>query len=60
MSACARSLSIRLGGTVVDDGNNAISKEALDEIALQVNEFYAAMAEARIPAGSIRAQRLFS
>ena len=60
MSACARSLSTRLGGTVVDDGNQPISKVALDEIAVQVNEFYSAMAEAQIPAGSLRAQRLFS
>jgi hypothetical protein len=60
MSACARSLSARLGGTVVDDGNQAISKAALDEIAEQVSEFYTAMAESQIPAGSVRAQRLFS
>lgn len=60
MAACARSLATRLGGTVVDDGDQAISKPALDEIAGQVSEFYAAMAEAQIPAGSLRAQRLFS
>lgn len=60
MAACARSLSTRLGGTVVDDGNQAISKAALDEIGGQVSEFYAAMAEAQIPAGSLRSQRLFS
>ncbi|MCH8618554.1 cell division protein ZipA C-terminal FtsZ-binding domain-containing protein [Undibacterium sp. TS12] len=60
MAACARSLATRLGGTVVDDGNQPISKLALDEISGQVNEFYAAMAEAQIPAGSMRAQRLFS
>ncbi|MBC3860904.1 cell division protein [Undibacterium jejuense] len=60
MAACARSLATRLGGTVVDDGNQPISMAALDEIAGQVNEFYGAMAEAQIPAGSLRAQRLFS
>ena len=60
MSACAQSLAKRLGGTVVDDGNQPISQAALDEIAGQVNDFYAAMAEAQIPAGSQRAQRLFS
>lgn len=60
MAACAKSLATRLGGTVVDDGNQPISKTALDEIAGQVNEFYAAMAEADIAAGSTRAQRLFS
>lgn len=60
MAACARSLATRLSGTVVDDGNQPISKLALDEISGQVHEFYAAMAEAQIPAGSLRAQRLFS
>ena len=60
MAACAKSLATRLGGTVVDDSNQAISKAALDEIAGQVNEFYAAMAESQIPAGSLRSQRLFS
>ena len=60
MAACARSLAARLSGTVVDDGNQAISKPALDEIAGQVNDFYMAMAEAQIFAGSQRAQRLFS
>ncbi len=60
MAACARSLATRLSGTVVDDGNQPISKPALDEIAGQVNDFYMAMAEAQICAGSQRAQRLFS
>ena len=60
MAACARSLAARLSGTVVDDGNQAISKPALDEISVQVNDFYMAMAEAQIFAGSQRAQRLFS
>ena len=60
MAACSKSLSTRLGGTVVDDGNQPISKAALDEIAEQVHAFYGAMAESEIPAGSVRAQRLFS
>ncbi|MBC3870362.1 cell division protein ZipA C-terminal FtsZ-binding domain-containing protein [Undibacterium oligocarboniphilum] len=60
MAACAKSLATRLNGAIVDDGNQLISKAAIDEIAGQVNEFYTAMAEARIPAGSMRAQRLFS
>jgi FtsZ-interacting cell division protein ZipA len=60
MSACARSLAARLGGKVVDDSNNEISKEALTEIADQVRDFCAGMAEAQIPAGSRRAKRLFS
>lgn len=60
MAKCARSLASRLGGTVVDDGNNPISEQALAEIAEQVREFCNAMAIAEIPAGSRRAKRLFS
>lgn len=60
MAKCARSLASRLGGTVVDDGNNPISEQALAEIAEQVREFCNAMAVAEIPAGSQRAKRLFS
>ncbi|MBY0574005.1 MAG: cell division protein [Undibacterium sp.] len=60
MSACARSLATRLGGKVVDDGNQEITKEALSEIAAQVKDFCNAMAEAQVPAGSRRAKRLFS
>ncbi len=60
MAKCARSLASRLGGTVVDDGNNPISEQALAEIAEQVREFCNAMAVAEIPAGSRRAKRLFS
>jgi len=60
MAKCARSLASRLGGTVVDDGNNPISDQALNEIADQVREFCNAMAVAEIPAGSRRAKRLFS
>jgi ZipA, C-terminal FtsZ-binding domain len=60
LSACARSLATRLGGAVVDDTDQPILKPALDEILAQVQEFYGAMEEAQIPAGSVRAQRLFS
>ena len=60
MAKCARSLASRLGGTVVDDGNNPIPDQALNEIADQVREFCNAMAVAEIPAGSRRAKRLFS
>jgi FtsZ-interacting cell division protein ZipA len=60
MSSCARVLASRLGGTVVDDGHHPIPKEALDEIAEQVSDFYNGMQEAQIPAGSRRAKRLFS
>ncbi|MEC5217371.1 hypothetical protein RCH09_002329 [Actimicrobium sp. GrIS 1.19] len=60
MIACARSLAMRMDGTVVDDGNQPLTENALAEIANQVNEFYANMDAADIPAGSVRALRLFS
>lgn len=60
MIACARSLSLRMSGTVVDDGNQPLTEQALADIAQQVNEFYANMEAAEIPAGSARALRLFS
>lgn len=60
MIACARSLSMRLDGTVVDDGNQALSEASLNEIAGQIEVFYADMEAADIPAGSSRALRLFN
>jgi hypothetical protein len=60
MAACAKSLSARLDGTVVDDANQPLTQSALEEIAAQVNAFYADMEAAEIPAGSARALRLFS
>lgn len=60
MIACARMLAARLDGVVVDDGNQPLSDVALAEIAEQVNAFYGQMEAANIPAGSGRAQRLFS
>lgn len=60
MAACARSLATRLGGVVVDDSRQAITTAALEEINGQVQEFYGAMQEAQIPAGSLRAKRIFS
>ena len=60
MVACARSLALRLGGTVVDDGNQPLTEQALAAIAQQVKDFYASMQAADIPAGSVRALRLFS
>jgi FtsZ-interacting cell division protein ZipA len=59
MVACAKALAVRLDGTIVDDGNQALSDEALLEIAGQVRDFYAEMDAADIPAGSSRALRLF-
>lgn len=60
MAACAKSLAARLDGTVVDDANQPLTQSALEEIAAQVNAFYADMEAAEIPAGSPRALRLFS
>jgi hypothetical protein len=59
MTACAKALAARLGGTVVDDGNQPLSEESLKEIAHQVAAFYEDMQVAEIPAGSVRALRLF-
>ncbi|MET0264059.1 MAG: cell division protein ZipA C-terminal FtsZ-binding domain-containing protein [Duganella sp.] len=60
MVACARSLVGRLDATIVDDYNQPLSAAALAEIAGQVQDFYAEMNQADIPAGSTRAMRLFS
>lgn len=60
MVACAKSLALRLGGTVVDDGNAVLSDETLSQIQEQVDSFYSSMQEAEIPAGSTRALRIFS
>jgi hypothetical protein len=60
MVACAKSLVGRLDATIVDDYNQPLSDAALAEIAGQVQEFYAEMSDADIPAGSTRALRLFS
>ncbi|MFT5531817.1 MAG: FtsZ-interacting cell division protein ZipA [Candidatus Paceibacteria bacterium] len=60
LTACARSLALRMDGTVVDDGSQPLSEQALSDIAVQVDEFYANMTAADIPAGSVRALRLFS
>ncbi|RJG00853.1 cell division protein ZipA C-terminal FtsZ-binding domain-containing protein [Noviherbaspirillum sedimenti] len=60
MIACAKALAARLGGTVVDDGSQPLAEESLAEIARQVNAFYEDMQVAEIPAGSVRALRLFN
>ena len=60
MVACAKSLVGRLDATIVDDYNQPLSDAALSEIAGQVQDFYAEMSDADIPAGSTRALRLFS
>lgn len=60
VAACAKSLAVRLGGTVVDDGDQPITPEALQAISTQLAEFYNEMDRAEIPVGSIRAMRLFN
>lgn len=60
MAAFAKSLASRLSGQVVDDEAQPLPDASLAAIARQVDDFYAAMAEAGIPAGSARAQRLFA
>lgn len=60
MVACAKALSSRLDGVVVDDSGQPLSDTALGEIAQQVNAFYGDMDAAGISAGSGRALRLFS
>jgi hypothetical protein len=60
MTACAKMLAARLDGTVVDDGNQPLSDASMNEIAGQLNVFYADMEAADIPAGSPRALRLFN
>ena len=60
MTAFAKSLANRLSGTVVDDEGQPLPDASLAAIAEQVADFYRAMAQAGIPAGSPLAQRLFA
>ncbi len=60
MSSFAKSLATRLSGVVVDDEGQTLSDAALSAIATQVDAFYQQMDQAGIPAGSVRAQRLFA
>ena len=60
MVLCAKALVGRLDATIVDDGDQPLTDEALGEINNQVLEFYQEMEIADIPAGSTRAMRLFS
>lgn len=59
MTAFAKSLASRLSATVVDDEGQPLTDAVLAAIAGQVVDFYRAMEQAGIPAGSTRAQRLF-
>lgn len=60
MISCAKSLALRLGGTLVDDTNAMLDDVTLTQIQDQVETFYHVMQAAEIPAGSIRALRIFS
>jgi len=60
MVSCAKSLGLRLGGTLVDDSDAPIDEATLAQIQEQVEVFYSAMQAAEIPAGSTRAVRIFS
>lgn len=60
MVACAKMLAARLGGTVVDDGNQVLTDATLAEIGGQVQDFYRNMDGAGVSAGSQRAMRLFN
>lgn len=60
MTAFAKSLASRLSATVVDDEGQPLADAVLAAIAAQVVDFYGAMEQAGIPAGSPRAQRLFA
>lgn len=60
MTACARMLSTRLDGITVDDSGQPLDDASLAAISGQVATFYQEMESADIPAGSVRALRLFS
>ncbi len=60
MTAFAKSLANRLSGSVVDDEGQPLPEAAIAAIAEQLADFYRAMAQAGIPAGSALAQRLFA
>jgi FtsZ-interacting cell division protein ZipA len=59
MTAFAKSLASRLSGEVIDDSGQPLSDASLDAIAAQVNDFYHAMEEYGVTAGSSAAKRLF-
>lgn len=60
MVQCAKALCIRLDGSLIDDGNQLLNDSFLEEIAGQVKDFYSEMHACTIPAGSVRALRLFN
>ncbi|MCL1886618.1 MAG: cell division protein [Betaproteobacteria bacterium] len=56
----AKSLCQRLDGILVDDDDRMLSDPMLNDIIGQVNVFYEEMKAVSIPAGSLRAMRLFN
>eukprot|EP01038_Epipyxis_sp_PR26KG_P002201 gene2201-3136_t len=52
MTAFAKAMATRLSGVVVDDSGQALSEQAMAEIAAQVQSFYQAMEQAGVVAGS--------
>jgi FtsZ-interacting cell division protein ZipA len=60
MVGIAGSLATALGGQLVDDNRAALSEAGIARIKEQVRSIHAAMEGRGIPAGSARAQRLFS
>lgn len=59
MSTCAKALAERLNGLVVDDADQLLTDDMLTQIADQVQAFCQDMENAGVPAGSVRALRLF-
>ena len=59
MTAFAKSLASRLSGEVIDDSGQPLNDASLDAIAAQINDFYHAMEEYGVTAGSSAAKRLF-
>jgi hypothetical protein len=60
MVGIAGHLATALGGRLVDDNRAALTEAGIARIRDQVRSIHAAMAARDIPAGSARAQRLFS
>lgn len=60
MIRCAKLLCERLNGVLVDDDDRMLSDPMLEDIAGQVRVFYDEMRSVSIPAGSVRAMRLFN
>lgn len=59
MTSFAKSLASRLSGEVIDDSGQPLNDASLAAIAAQVNDFYHAMEDYGVTAGSSAAKRLF-